>query len=245
MLLWPQLPIFLQSIRFMGLQSTSYDVEMERNYPKPFKLNSKVNIHHFLITPSITFWTTLGLHYWQKKNTRAKCMLTSPKVLWTDDTKLELFGHSDQFYVYRWKNDTLKKITPPHCWGVGGVVVLELLYCIWHSELPRLPRWKILQRDNGPKQKKKPLTALKRGWEINTGLFLNGPPRARILIFYWTLCERSENCSVETPSFKRALDRYSGRVSQTTCWQMQTCHCEVQKSLVSTFDCCKRWWCKI
>lgn len=36
-------------------------------------------------------------------------MLTSPKVLWTDDTKLELFGHSDQFYVYRWKNDALKE----------------------------------------------------------------------------------------------------------------------------------------
>lgn len=128
MLLWPQLPIFLQSIRFMGLQSTSYDVEMERNYPKPFKLNSKVNMRHFLITPSITFWTTLGLHYWQKKNTRAKCMLTSPKVLWTDDTKLELFGHSDQFYVYRWKNDTLKENNTTPLLRGGGCFGAALLH---------------------------------------------------------------------------------------------------------------------
>lgn len=39
--------VILTNIRFMGLQSTSYDVEMERNPPKPFKLNSKVNIRHF------------------------------------------------------------------------------------------------------------------------------------------------------------------------------------------------------
>lgn len=230
MLLWSQLSLFLQSIRFMGLQSTSYDVEMERNHPKPFKLNSKVNIRHF--------WSHHPSHFelhlvstTDRKDARAKCMLTSPKVLWTDDTKLELFGHSDQFYVYRWKNDALKENNTSLLKGVGvvGLGHLAQWTCAGHNERPRLPRWKILQWDNGPKPKK--LTALKKGWEINTGLFLNGPPRAGILTFYCTLCERSENCSVETPSLKRALDSYSGRVSQTTCWQMQTSHCEIQRSL--------------
>lgn len=100
--------VILTNIRFMGLQSTSYDMEMERNHPKPFKLNSKVNIRHF--------WSHHPSHFelhlastTDRKDTRAKCMLTSPKVLWTDDTKLGLFGHSDQFYVYRWKNDASKE----------------------------------------------------------------------------------------------------------------------------------------
>lgn len=190
----------------MGLQSTSYDVEMERNHPKPFKLNSKVNIRHF--------WSHHPSHFklhlistTDREDTRAKCMLTSPKVLWTDDTKLELFGHSDQFYVYRWKNDALKENNTSLLKGLGvvGLGHLAQWTCAGHDERPRLPRWKILQWDNGPKPKK--LTALKKGWEINTGLFLNGPPRAGI----WEL-----QCGDTVPQKSTWQFSYSGRVSRVS-----------------------------
>lgn len=201
----------------MGLQSTSYDVEMERNHPKPFKLNSKVNIRHF--------WSHHPSHFklhlvstTDRKDTRAKCMLTSPKVLWTDDTKLELFGHSDQFYVYRWKNDALKENNTSLLKGLGvvGLGHLAQWTCAGHNERPRLPRWKILQWDIGPKPKK--LTALKKGWEINTGLFLNGPPRAGI----WEL-----QCGDTVPQ----KSTWQLLRKSEPCEQMQTSHCEIQRSL--------------
>ena len=55
-------------------------------------------------------------------------------VLWTDETKLELFGKSHQLYVHRRKNEAYKeKNTVPTCetWRRLGYV-LGLLCCIWH-----------------------------------------------------------------------------------------------------------------
>lgn len=180
----------------MGLQSTSYDVEMERNHPKPFKLNSKVNIRHF--------WSHHPSHFklhlvstTDRKDTRAKCMLTSPKVLWTDDTKLELFGHSDQFYVYRWKNDALKENNTSLLKGLGvvGLGHLAQWTCAGHNEQPRLPRWKILQWDNGPKPKKANSTQERlrnKHWTI-----LKWPSTSRDLrIAVWRHCPSKEHLTV-------------------------------------------------
>ena len=45
-------------------------------------------------------------------------------VLWTDETKLELFGRSHQLYVRRWKNEAYKeKSTVPTVKHGGGSVM--------------------------------------------------------------------------------------------------------------------------
>lgn len=100
--------------------------------------------------------------------------------------------------------------------GVVGLGHLAQWTCAGHNERPRLPRWKILQWDNGPKPKK--LTALKKGWEINTGLFLNGPPRAGI----WEL-----QCGDTVPQ----KSTWQLLRKSEPCEQMQTSHCEIQRSL--------------
>lgn len=53
----------------------------QEKYPKPFKLNSIVKLHHCLLAPSIAFGTTMGsmegtpegLHYCKKNIKRPDC----------------------------------------------------------------------------------------------------------------------------------------------------------------------------
>uniref|UniRef100_A0AAQ5ZXB5 Transposase Tc1-like domain-containing protein n=1 Tax=Amphiprion ocellaris TaxID=80972 RepID=A0AAQ5ZXB5_AMPOC len=52
-------------------------------------------------------------------------------VLWTDETKLELFGKAHQLYVHRCKNEAYQEKNSVPTWR-RLCYVLGLLCCIWH-----------------------------------------------------------------------------------------------------------------
>ena len=95
-------------------------------------MNSKEKIRQCQIAPSIPVWTS-----WKKANHKkarlefAKMHIDKPlsfweNVLWTDETKLELFGKSHQLHVHRCKNEAYKeKNTVPIVKHGGGLVMFR------------------------------------------------------------------------------------------------------------------------
>ena len=69
----------------------------------------------------------------------AKTHLDKPKsfwenILWTDETKLELFVKPHHPYVHRKQNEAFKEKNtfPTVKHGGGSVMFLGLLCCLWH-----------------------------------------------------------------------------------------------------------------
>lgn len=106
----------------------------------------------------------------------AKTFLRKPKtfwknVLWSDETKVELFGKRNLHRVYRKKNEAFKEnntvLTVKHCggslmfWGCFAASGTGLLDCV-HGIMKSEDYQQILQRNVGPSVRK--LSLPQRSW---------------------------------------------------------------------------------
>uniref|UniRef100_A0A8C7YAL0 Transposase Tc1-like domain-containing protein n=1 Tax=Oryzias sinensis TaxID=183150 RepID=A0A8C7YAL0_9TELE len=149
-------------------------------------------------------------------------------VLWTDETKLELFGKAHQLYVGRLKNEASnKKNTVPTvkdgggsvlfwgCFGASGTGCLEVVQGKMKSQdyqgildrnvLPSVRKlglsrrsW-VFQQDNDPKHTAKKTPRMARRKALDYSEVAFYEPRSES---HWTSVEGAETCHLEKTPFK-------------------------------------------
>lgn len=203
-----------------------------RKRSKETKLSSKVKVRHSLCTmyyDIIYIYFNDDLHGRRcRKNTKkakleiARTRVDKPQCFWQNvETKLELFSPPTSAHFLQKEKWSFKR-KPWTCAGHKS------------QDYPSILEWNILQsvrklslckRSRAQKHKNTRMA------EAKNWLFLNGSPWAQSLSQPKDLRENLKIAVLRRHPETAWAARW-GKVGQTTCWQMQTSHCELQRSLI-------------
>lgn len=146
-------------------------------------------------------------------------VLTSPNVFGRMSRQNWSFlVHPHPLTFYRRKNEALKENLEP----VQGTS-LKTTQASWSETYCRVSESSACVRGHGLKNT--------RMAEAKNWLFLNGSPWAQSLSQPKDLRENLKIAVLRRHPDTAWAARW-GKVGQTTCWQMQTSHCELQRSLI-------------